>query len=104
MKALKFTLTVLSFFILSEITAQSFSAKVIDEKTGEPIAYATIETGENQGMITNEEGDFTFHLDRIKQPKDSIYISYMGYETKGVLFEAQENLLVELTPKTFELK
>jgi len=104
MKALKFTLTILSFFILSEITAQSFSAKVIDKETGEPIAYATIETGENQGMITNEEGDFTFQLDRIKQPKDSIYISYMGYETKGVLFEAQENLLVELTPKTFELK
>ncbi len=104
MKALKFTLTLLSFFILSEITAQSFSAKVIDEKTGEPIAYATIETGENQGIISNEEGEFSFLLEQVKQPKDSIYVSYMGYETKGVFLEPQDSLEILLTPKIFELK
>jgi len=104
MKALKFTLTILSFFILSEITAQSFSAKVIDEKTGEPVSYATIETGENQGIITNEEGEFSFLLEQVKQPIDSIYVSYMGYETKGVFLEPQDSLEIVLTPKIFELK
>jgi len=104
MKVLKFTVVILACFIFSETEAQTFSAKVIDQQTGDPIVYATIETGKNQGMITNEEGEFSFHLDRIKQAQDSIYISYMGYETKGVLFEAQEHLMVELTPKTFELQ
>jgi len=104
MKALKFTLTILSFFIISEITAQSFSAKVIDEKTGEPVSYATIETGKNQGIITNEEGEFSFLLEQIKQTQDSIYISYMGYETKGVFLEPQNSLEILLTPKIFELK
>lgn len=104
MKALKFTLTILSFFILSEITAQSFSAKVSDEVTGEPVSFATIETGENQGIITNEEGEFSFLLEQVKQPLDSIYVSYMGYETKGVFLEPQDSLEILLTPKIFELK
>ncbi len=104
MKALKFTLTILSFFIISEISAQSFSAKVIDEKTGKPVPFATIETGENQGIITNEEGEFSFLLEQVKQPLDSIYVSYMGYETKGVLLEPQDSLEILLTPKIFELK
>ncbi|MFK5982853.1 MAG: carboxypeptidase-like regulatory domain-containing protein [Flavobacteriaceae bacterium] len=104
MKALKFILAVLGFFILSEMTAQSFSAKVIDEKTGEPVSYATIETGKNQGIITNEEGEFSFLLEQVKQPLDSIYISYMGYETKGVFLKPQDSLDILLTPKIFELK
>jgi len=90
--------------LCTSITAQTFSAKVIDKKSGEPVSYATIETGINQGIITNEEGEFSFLLDQVKQPQDSIYISYMGYETKGVLFEEQENLEIALEPKIFELK
>ena len=87
MTFLKITLTICSFFIFSIATAQNFSAKVIDKETGEPIPYATIETGLYQGMITNEEGEFSFILEEVKHPQDSIYISYMGYEKKGVVYE-----------------
>ncbi len=100
---LKYLLPIITFLLSSVLNAQIFSAKVIDKESREPIAYATVVISESQGMITNEEGEFSFQIDKIRQPQDSIYISYMGYETKGVLFEAQEKLLVELTPKTFEL-
>ncbi len=104
MSLVKYTLTFICLFVFSIGSAQNFSAKVIDQVSGEPIPYATIETGVSQGIITNEEGEFSFVLDQIKQPQDSIYISYMGYETKGVLFEAQENSEIALEPKIFELK
>jgi len=100
---LKHVFSIVIFLLFFVGNAQTFSAKVIDKESGEPITYATVVISENQGMITNEEGEFSFQIDRIKQPQDSIYISYMGYETKGILFEAQENLIVELAPETFEL-
>ena len=101
---LKYSLTLLSFLFLSFANAQSFSAKVIDQDTKEPISYATIETGRYQGMVSNEEGEFTFLLENIKQPQDSIYISYMGYETKGLVFEENEGITIALLPRLYELK
>ena len=86
MKVSKYILTIMSALLFAGATAQTFSAKVIDQESGAPIPYATIEMGVGQGIISNEEGEFTFLLDQVKQPQDSIYISYMGYETKGVLF------------------
>jgi len=104
MTFLKNTLTICSLFIFSTATAQNFSAKVIDKETGEPISYATIETGLHQGMITNEEGEFSFILEEVKHPQDSIYISYMGYEKKGVVYENIEEQVIALDPKTYMLQ
>lgn len=100
----KFIPTFFFALLFSVGSAQTFSAKVFDQNTGDPIPYVTIETGKNQGLITNEEGEFTFQLEQVKHPQDSIYISYMGYETKGVFFEAKEYLEISLTPKIYELK
>jgi len=102
--SLKFTLPLISILFISFANAQTFSAKVIDQETQEPIPYATIETGLHQGMISNEEGEFTFLLKNVKQPQDSIYISYMGYETIGVLLEENEGIEILMAPKFYELK
>ncbi len=104
MSYLKFILTFLGILLFSFGSAQTFSAKVIDKETKEPISYATIETGKHQGIITNEEGEFSFVLEEVKHPQDSIYISYMGYEKKGVLFEYQTDQIIALEPKTFVLQ
>ena len=50
---------------MAALNAQIFSAKVLDANTKESIAYATVETGLNQGLITNEDGEFTFLLENI---------------------------------------
>ena len=89
---------------MAALNAQIFSAKVLDANTKESIAYATVETGLNQGLVTNEDGEFTFLLDNVSHPQDSIFVSYMGYETKGVLFKETEALEILLTPRTYQLK
>lgn len=95
-----------AFFTLLSLStsAQTISATVVDAKTGNPIPFATVETGKNQGVITNEEGVFTVLVDRIKSPNDSIYISSMGYEKKGITYHASQETEIKLAPKAFELQ
>ncbi|WP_242084739.1 carboxypeptidase-like regulatory domain-containing protein [Aestuariivivens sediminis] len=59
---------------------QSITAKLIDKDSGHPIAYATIKTGADSGVISNEEGYFTIHTDQI----DALSISCMGYQPKDL--------------------
>jgi len=94
------------FFALLSLStsAQTISATIVDAKTGEPIPFATLETGENQGVLTNEEGVFTVVVERIKSPNDSIYISSMGYERKGITYDASQESIIKLNPKAFELQ
>ncbi len=104
MTALKYTLLFLLFGSAFATTAQNFSATVVDEKTGDPIPFATVETGKNQGVITNEDGVFSFDIDKVKQPLDSLYISSMGYSKKGVSVKTQSTGVVRLTPQPFALQ
>lgn len=100
----KNTLFLCVILLTSAINAQSYSIKVIDEKSGEPVPYATVETGEHQGVITNEEGVFTLNLKRVQPQQDSIYISSMGYERKGLFMKSEIPSEIGLAPKTFALK
>mgnify|MGYP000209040445 FL=1 len=68
---IKYIITVLTGLLVSGLTAQTVSARLIDSKTQEPIPFATIELSENQGVISNEDGIFTINLDQLKKIKDS---------------------------------
>jgi hypothetical protein len=80
--------------------------KVVDEKTSEPIPYATLEYYEGQkGLVCDERGFFV--LDTTKFNKQGKFIvNALGFEKKNVPIS---NLLVpyqpviKLTPKSFEL-
>jgi len=85
-------------------SAQTYTTKVIDGATGKPIPFATIQTGEHSGTVTNEEGIFTLALDRLPHPQDSIYVSSMGYGKLGLILGAQTGETITLQPKEFELK
>ena len=54
---LKAYLLLLFSFNLVISNAQTFSARVLDMETKQSIPYATVETGLNQGLITNEDGE-----------------------------------------------
>lgn len=97
-----FTLLPVSLLVISTAHAQSFTARVIDQQTEEPIPFATVITGENQGVIANEEGVFNVNLDGVAS--DSLYLSSMGYEKKGISIKSRGNIDIALKPKTFELK
>ena len=105
MKQVLLFITTISFFLASAIAqSQSFSAKVIDEKTGDPISFATVQTGKHSGVITNEDGVFTLNESQVAKLKDSIFISSMGFETKGFLIENVAEEVIKLKSKPFELK
>ena len=91
-----------AFFGFSSI-AQQYSAKLVDNKSGEPIPFATIQTGKNQGVITNEEGVFSFILKEGNPKPDSIYVSSMGYERKGISLNKPFDQVIYLNQKPFEL-
>lgn len=101
---IKYILALLSGLLVTGMTAQTVSARLIDNKTQEPIPFATIELSENQGVISNEDGIFTINPDQLKKIKDSVYISSMGYERKGIWIASLTDSVVRLSPKSFELK
>ncbi|KPM31450.1 Hypothetical protein I595_2717 [Croceitalea dokdonensis DOKDO 023] len=100
-------LLVFALLLLSNtiINAQNkeFNARVIDAKTKKPVAYATVQFGENSGVITNEEGLFSFVMDTTKTRLDSVYISSMGYQKQGFSLDQATDSLLFITPKTIEL-
>ena len=87
----------LSFFSTSLLFSQSFTATVVDAQTGTPIPFATIQTGDHSGTLTNEEGVFSLTEWQVERLRDSIFVSSMGYEKIGFL-------LSEESPNTFRLK
>ena len=101
---LKTVITIIFILMLGTISAQTFSSTLLDQKTNEPIPYATIQYGEHLGVITNEEGVFSFTLKTKAKNKDSIHISSMGYEKKTYSLQTPLDSLIVLAPKAFELK
>ncbi|SEK73941.1 CarboxypepD_reg-like domain-containing protein [Aquimarina amphilecti] len=105
MKMNKIVLLTLGIWMIAvSIKAQTISSKVFDKKTNQPIPYATIQIGENQGVVTNEEGSFNITLDEIQSKIDSIYISSMGYSTVGVAVQNITDSIIYIEPKAIELK
>jgi len=85
------------------VTAQTITATLIDEKTKNPIPYATVQYGENEGVIANDEGLFSFDIGAALQPLDSVYISSMGYEKIGFAFDAITDSVLYIRPKAIKL-
>jgi hypothetical protein len=87
----------------TQLIAQNLSAKVMDSLSNEPIPYATVLLN-NKGIITNEEGRFSFTLDETVKESDSIFISCIGYESVAKpLFEFNSSPIL-LRPKAIELR
>ena len=84
--------------------AQTFSSVLLDAETKQPIPYAAIVYGTEQGVITNENGEFNFTIDRNTQQLDSIYISCMGYIKKGYTHAQLKATEIFLNPGGFNLE
>jgi len=80
-----FQLSLLLFLILtpSYLFSQSVSGLVMDTETKETIPFATVQIGENFGVITNGEGIFEINTERFSA-KDSLSFSFMGYEKQQI--------------------
>ncbi|WP_421801662.1 carboxypeptidase-like regulatory domain-containing protein [Flagellimonas sp.] len=98
-----FPLICFSLLMALPMVAQTISSRLVDAKTQKGIPYATIQYGEHQGVITNEEGRFSFVLEEGTSLPDSIYVTSMGYEKKGFILEQMQDSLIPLNAKAIEL-
>lgn len=105
-KGLSLFLLFFCSFVLSQ-DQEFIEGKLLDAKTQEPIAFASIRIKDKAlGIISNTDGSFKIPL-RYKEFGEIIEISSMGYQSTEVLIA---NLLVNdinsilLQPKAFELE
>lgn len=89
---MKFNIACLLFlFVLStySLFSQTYSATLIDAKTKVPIPYATVQAGDNNGVVTNKEGYFSISL---QTPTTKVLtISCMGYISKSIVLTDFKN-------------
>ena len=78
------------FFYISLHGQYVLKGLVKDASTLEPLAFATVQYSEDQGVITNEHGGFVIPLsEEIK----FIKVSFIGYETTSLPFKRSEKPL-----------
>ena len=82
-----------------------FKGKIIDKKTGTPLAFASISVvGLNISTISNSEGEFSIKV--AKETTDpKVLISFIGFRNKTVLLNDLKNgkSKVEMEPTLIEL-
>ena len=74
------------------------------EQNGNPIPYATIQYGQNKGVISNEEGRFRFLLNQLPVAEDSMRITCMGFEQIALPLEGFRDSLIRMSSQTIDLK
>ncbi len=94
----------IGIFLSCCLQAQLISSRVVDAATGEGIPYATVEFGTGLGVITNEEGRFSFNDDKEGNWADSLHVSCIGYEKTAFSFMDGLDTLISLQPKAIELR
>ena len=101
MRSFRYIFTLLLFSIISfTAEAQEIKARVLDAETKEPIQYANVLFGEHHGVVTNDEGYFSFTTGKL--PK-SIKISSLGYDAQELDPNEVQNKTILLKPSTIEL-
>ncbi len=88
-------------FCAVSLNAQTITSVIVDSITQEPIPYATVQL-KKKGMITNEEGRFSFLLENVKET-DSLFISCIGYESIAKPINQFSGNKIVLRSKAIEL-
>ncbi|MCC2546096.1 carboxypeptidase-like regulatory domain-containing protein [Hymenobacter sp. BT175] len=83
------------------------SGRIVDQKTKEPIPFASINLREEQtGALTNEYGFFQLPMFD-KNKEDSLIIMALGYQRKAILVKRNnpelEDLIIEVPKREFLL-
>ena len=95
------------FFVLiisHNSVSQVITSKVVDSTTQKPIPYVTVLLNKESGVITNEEGRFSFSLRREVTPTDSLVVSCIGFKTLVKPLSQFKDSIIYLVPQIVELK
>jgi len=102
-KRLGYALVMLLFFGYSYGQSQIIHATLTDTITQEGIPYASVLLSANKGVISNGDGQFTLHIKKTITEKDSLFISYMGYESKAIPLLHFKDSIIFLNQKAIAL-
>lgn len=93
--------------LLSMAQENRLSGRIVDQKTKEPIPFASIGLKEEQtGALTNEYGFFQMETPQ-KNAQDSLIVLALGYKRMAVLVKrgkAQNDLIIEVPKRVIELQ
>jgi len=81
--------------------AQEIQAVVLDSLTQQPIPYASIYLKSGSGVLSNEDGFFKINLP--SDPKDSLFVSCIGFKTQSLAPLKKNDSIIFLTPEAIEL-
>lgn len=93
-------LTVTSFSITQ--AQERISGVVVNKTTSEPIPFATVLIGENYGVVTNGEGDFSLNISAF-QATDSLLFLSMGFQSRSIALKDFQQDTVSLSPEVTRL-
>ena len=77
---------------ISTFAQQTYTARVVDAASNEPLPFAKVYVGEGRGAVTNYQGVFSIKV----APDETLKISYIGYSSVY-------NMAADL-PQTVQLK
>jgi hypothetical protein len=98
-------LSVFIFFVAftSNAFSQTLTSQILDAETQLPVPYATVQTSEYNGVMTNDEGVFNIVAEGLSEKKDSITISSLGYKTLKIPYKKTLPSTIQLTPDIYEI-
>jgi hypothetical protein len=88
------------------IKIKTYSGKVIDNKTGDPVVFASVFiAGTRTGTVTNSDGNFIIKVPMVFLDKQ-IGITHIGYNTSFIDLSSLKNSgnIIELTSSPYEIE
>ena len=84
------------------LSSQTLNVKVIDSITELPIAYSNVYFSNNNGLITDDSGNFELIKSQLSQ-NDSMYVSMIGYDKKSFFINNFNDSLIKLVESPIKL-
>ena len=84
------------------IHCQSLNIQIIDSLTAKPIPYTNIYFSNNNGLISDDNGEFELIKSQLSQ-NDSMYISSMGYNKRSFFINDFNDTIIRLIQTPIKL-
>ena len=97
-----FFILIIFFLVTKKINCQSLNVQIIDSVTTLPIPYTNIYFSTNNGLISDENGNFELIKSQLSQ-NDSIHISMLGYKKSSFLIKDFNDSIIKLIQTPIKL-
>ena len=97
-----FFILIIFFSLIKKINCQSLNVQIIDSVTTLPIPYTNIYFSNNNGLISDENGNFELIKSQLYQ-NDSMHISMLGYNKSSFLIKDFNDSIIKLIQTPIKL-